>query len=146
MTPSKPASWLYVEDSMADSEFLTTAFRRESPAIHLTIVDSGAGAMALLLKGLESGELPGLILLDLKMPGMDGHEVLSAIKRDPRLRSIPVVVLTSSRLDEDILRAYDIGANCYLPKPDDALGYNALARELSAFWADLALLPPGPRS
>ncbi|HEV2429038.1 MAG TPA: response regulator, partial [Thermoplasmata archaeon] len=71
---------------------------------------------------------------------------LSAIKRDPRLRPIPVVVLTSSRLDEDILRAYDIGANSYLPKPDDALGYNALARELFAFWIDLALLPPEPRS
>jgi CheY-like chemotaxis protein len=83
-----------------------------------------------------------MILLDLKMPGMDGHEVLAMIKTDPHFRHIPVIILTSSRLEEDILRAYDIGANSYLPKPGDALGYSNIATELHRFWVETAILPP----
>jgi two-component system, chemotaxis family, response regulator Rcp1 len=134
---------LYIEDSPADAEFVRAAFRRSAPEVGMTVASGGSKALAILSQGAEDGTLPDLVLLDLKMPGMDGHEVLASIKSSPRLRHIPTIVLTSSRLEEDISRAYDIGANCYLPKPEDALGYAVIAVELKRFWMDMALLPRG---
>src|SRR5688500_1505400 len=105
----------------------------------MAVASGGAKALAILSQAVEDGSLPDMVLLDLKMPGMDVHEVLASIKSSPRLRHIPTIVLPSSRLEEDISRAYDIGANCYLPKPEDALGYAVIAVELKRFWMDMAL-------
>ncbi len=140
MTEPRQFRLLYVEDSPADTEFVRLAFKRVASDTQLDVVDSGEKALALLR---SPKPLPDMVLLDLKMPGMDGHEVLTAIKSDPRLHAVPVIILTSSRLEEDIARAYQVGANCYLPKPDDALGYQATATEVHKFWMRTALLPKG---
>jgi len=143
MTEARKFSILYVEDSPADTEFVRTAFKKIAPDVELSVVDSGRAALAALNDHAARATLPDIVLLDLKMPGMDGHEVLANIKQDARLRHVPVIVLTSSRLAEDIVRAYEVGANCYLPKPDDALGYQAVAEELRRFWMETVILPPG---
>lgn len=141
MTVRAPTRILYIEDSPADTEFLRVGFGTKWPDVDLAVVDTGARAIDALAHPAKGQALPDLIMLDLKMPGMDGHEVLSFVKSDARLRKIPVLVLTSPRLEEDITRAYNEGANCYLAKPDDALGYIALCEEVHRFWIELALLP-----
>ncbi|MHB8633337.1 MAG: response regulator [Thermoplasmatota archaeon] len=136
-------SLLYVEDSPADTDFVREAFKRVAPEVAINVAVSGKAAFAALALAADRGTLPDIILLALKIPGMDGHEVLSELKKDVRLHHIPVIILTSSRLAEDILRAYDVGANCNLPKPDDALGYQHIATEVRRFWLETALLPNG---
>jgi CheY-like chemotaxis protein len=85
---------------------------------------------------------PDLVLLDLNLPRKDGREVLEEIKSDPRLRSIPVVVLTTSRAEEDVLRSYDLHANCYITKPVDLGQFLAVVRAIDDFWLAVVRLPP----
>ena len=92
-----------------------------------------------------SSPRPGLILLDLNMPRKDGREALAEIKADPELRRIPVVVLTTSKADEDILRSYDLGVNSYITKPVSFQGLADAMRVLSQYWFELVKLPNGPR-
>lgn len=137
--PEEPCV-LIVDDRASDAELVTHAFRRSRPNVRAEICVSGAQALERLTR--KDLPRPGLILMDLKMPGMDGHEVLKRIKEDPALRSIPVVVFTGSRLEEDIARSYDLGANCYLAKPTTAAGYGAIVDELYRFWMAIKQLPP----
>jgi len=92
----------------------------------------------------EAAPRPGLILLDLNMPRLDGREALAEIKRDPELRQIPVVVLTSSRADEDVFRSYDLGVNSYIIKPMTFDELVDLLRTLGKYWFELVELPPEP--
>jgi CheY-like chemotaxis protein len=93
-----------------------------------------------------SSPTPGLILLDLNMPRMDGREALAAIKADPELRKIPVIVLTTSKAEEDVLRSYDLGVNSYITKPVTFQGLAEVMKILSIYWFEIVKLPNGPWS
>ena len=143
MTQPARLRLLFVDDSPGDREFLAIAFRRLYPMVDVKLAEGGASALA-LLRGYGPSlarEGPNLVLMDLKMPGKDGIAVLRDIRGDPALHSLPVVMLTSSRLEEDIARAYDAGANAYVPKPADAVEYGGLATEIHRFWGDVSLIP-----
>jgi CheY-like chemotaxis protein len=143
MTEARRLRLLFVDDSPADREFLATAFRRKFPAIDVKLAEDSATTMA-LLRGFGpnlKAQGPNLILMDLKIPGKDGISILKDIRADPALHHLPVVMLTSSRLEEDIARSYDAGANAYIPKPADAIGYGDLATDIHRFWADVSILP-----
>ncbi len=143
MTPRERLRLLFVDDSVGDREFLAIAFRRQFPSVDVQLADSSASAMD-VLRGFGprfAAEGPNLILMDLKIPGKDGIAILKEIRADPVVHHVPVVMLTSSRLEEDIHRSYGAGANAYIPKPADANGYDDLARDLHRFWVDVSLLP-----
>ncbi|MFA5943882.1 MAG: response regulator [Candidatus Thermoplasmatota archaeon] len=143
MTEPHRLRLLFVDDSPADREFLAMAFRRKFPAVDVKLAEDANSTMA-LLRGFGpnlQAQGPNLVLMDLKIPGKDGIAILKEIRADPALHHLPVVMLTSSRLEEDIARSYDAGANAYIPKPADALGYGDLAADIHRFWADVSLLP-----
>jgi CheY-like chemotaxis protein len=141
----KPIRILVADDDEDDRLNMKHAFARTGLEIDVQFVTDGAELLDYLgQKGAYVGaERPGLILLDLNMPRMDGREALRVIKDDPSLRSIPVVVLTTSREDEDILRSYDLGASSFITKP---MSFDALVNivtELKSYWFRLVQLPPG---
>jgi len=142
--PVPSTNLLLVEDNPADSFVFEEALREVAPsACRLVVAETGQTALDVLFRlgKHENAPRPDLILLDLNLPGLHGHEVLRTIKEDRSLRRIPVVVLTSSRAASDVLEAYDRGANSYLQKPftlDQAVD---LVRTLRHYWLDLTLLP-----
>lgn len=117
----EPIEILLVEDSPDDAELTVEALKSTKMNYHLRIVEDGEQAMQFLRQEgtFASAPRPGLIILDLKLPRKDGREVLAEIKSDPELRRIPVIVLTTSQAEKDILNAYDKHANCYITKPLD---------------------------
>jgi two-component system response regulator len=127
---------LLVEDNPGDIGLTREAFRNCDKHIKLHVAEDGEKAMAFLYKQGKYKECPrpDLILLDLNLPKKDGREVLAEIKQDQRLKRIPVVVLTTSEADEDIIRTYDLHANCYLTKPVDLDKFLDLAQSLRNFW------------
>ena len=130
---------LLVEDSPTDAMLLEEAFKDAKIANKLHHVISGEEALS-YLRGAK-GKLPDLIMLDLNLPGINGQEVLKEIKTHERLKSIPVVVLTTSTADEDIVKAYTHHANCYITKP---VGYEKLVnvvRNIESFWLGIVTLP-----
>ena len=135
---------LLVEDNRADVVLTTRAFEKHHAAHRLHVVMSGDEAMSFLRRA-DTHQLaprPNLILLDLNLPGMDGREVLAEVKADPKLKTIPIVVLTSSEHRDDLLACYELHANAYLTKPrafDDLVD---LTQKLVDFWFSAALLPP----
>lgn len=136
---------LMAEDNSADIELTITALSEKNLANKLTVVRDGAEAIEYLectgdFKGRKSGN-PGLIMLDIKMPRVDGIEVLEYIKKDPRFKAIPVVMLTSSREDSDLRRAYDLGVNAYVVKPVNFSQFMEAIRQIGIFWALLNELP-----
>ncbi len=135
---------LLVEDSEDDIELTRLALDEAKFANHLYVVRDGEEAMAFLRREApyEDAVRPDLVLLDLNMPRKDGREVLHEVKTDPTLRRIPVVVLTTSGEDQDILRAYDEHVNAYVRKP---LGFDAMvnvAKQIEGFWVGIVRLPP----
>ena len=137
---------LVVEDSPEDYETLVRAFR--VAGLKNTVYHCGTGDEALdylYRRGAyadgQSAPAPGLILLDLNLPGTDGREVLKEIKSDPELRSIPVIVLTTSRDERDIQDCYAAGANTYVQKPVDLQGFVDAATRLKDYWLEIAILP-----
>ena len=137
---------LLIEDSPTDAQILERALREGGVGHRLSVLREGSQALALLIAmsgpGGASADLPDLILLDLNLPGLDGFQVLARIKEAPRLRSIPVVVLTTSRHEADVSRAYDAGANTYIQKPGEFPLYRELVQTLRHYWYATALLPP----
>jgi CheY-like chemotaxis protein len=131
---------LVVDDSSADVRLLREAVAEQRIPAELDAVEDGEQALELLRDG---GVRPDLILLDLNLPRWDGREVLQAIKRDPQLLSIPVIVLSTSSSPRDIADCYAAHANAYLVKPMDLDEFGALVRTLDAFWLRLARLPRG---
>lgn len=103
------------------------------------IAEDGDEALDYLFhrNGYENSIIPDIILLDLNLPSTDGKEVLETIKKDPRLKRIPVIVLTNSQADKDILQSYDLHANCYIVKPVSAVNFMAVVRSVENFWVDI---------
>jgi CheY-like chemotaxis protein len=143
MNPS--SRWiLLAEDDPNDAE-LTLRALAESKAGDIVLARDGAEALACLREVGHCGPFhshPCVVLLDLKMPKIDGLEVLRQIKTDPHLRAIPVVMLTSSRQEQDVVRCYDLGANAYVVKPVSFSEFRRALHEVGSFWAAINELPP----
>jgi chemotaxis family two-component system response regulator Rcp1 len=139
-----PIRILMVEDNPDDVELTVEALKDGKVANILTVVRDGEEAMAYLRGEAEyQGSVrPDLILLDINMPRKDGREVLKEIKDDPRLRRIPVVILTTSEAEEDILHTYDLHANCYITKPVDFDQFLRVVKSIENFWLTVVKLPP----
>jgi chemotaxis family two-component system response regulator Rcp1 len=138
----RPVEILLVEDSPADVRLTEEAMRRANLANRLSIARDGEEAMRFLREPSEGRPRPDLILLDLNLPRKDGREVLAEIDADDDLRRIPVVVLTTSAEDEDILTAYDLKANCYIQKPVAFDEFLRVVGSIQDFWLTIVTLPP----
>lgn len=140
---------LLAEDSPNDVELIITALRDARLVNEIVITHDGEQALDYLFRrGPHAGRTtpePAVILLDLKMPKIDGREVLRRIRADPTLRLTPVVVLTSSREEQDLFETYNLGANAYLVKPVDFEAFISAVGKLGVFWALLNEPPPLPR-
>ena len=134
---------LLVEDNPGDVRLTIEALRESKVENTVHLAKDGVEAIAFLRQeeDYEDAPRPGLILLDLNLPRMDGREVLAAIKQDPDLRRIPVVVLTTSKADEDIIRSYDLNANCYITKPVDLDQFVRVVQSIEEFWFSIVKLP-----
>ena len=141
--PHKTVEILLVEDSPGDARLMQEAFKEGKICNRLHHVWDGVEAMAFLRREGEYAGTPrpALILLDLNMPRKDGREVLAEIKADRELKNIPVIVLTTSDAEVDILRSYELHANCYLVKPVDLNRFFQLVREIEGFWLSVVKLP-----
>jgi CheY-like chemotaxis protein len=139
----QPIEILLVEDNPGDVELTREALAGAKVCNSLNVVDDGAKALDFLgQKGEYAGKpRPDLILLDLNLPKKDGREVLTQIKADPSLAQIPVVVLTTSQAEEDILRAYKLHANCYITKPVDFKQFLVVVKAIEDFWLTVVKLP-----
>jgi CheY-like chemotaxis protein len=133
-----------VEDHRGDVRLTQEALKDSKVLNHMSVVVDGVEAMAFLRREGKYGNAarPDLILLDLNLPKKDGREVLAEIKADERLRSIPVVVLTTSSAEQDIVKTYDLHANCYIRKPVDLDQFIAVVRSIQEFWFAIVTLPP----
>jgi chemotaxis family two-component system response regulator Rcp1 len=138
-----PIEVLLVEDSPGDVRLTQEAFRDANKAIHLHVASDGVEAMAFLKReGVHArAPRPELILLDLNLPKMDGREVLAHIKEDPNLKTIPTVILTTSEAEADIVKSYQLQANCYLSKPVQLDAFEALVKSINDFWLTKVKLP-----
>jgi two-component system response regulator len=135
---------LLVEDSPADILLTREAFEQNKLVNAIHVVEDGVQAMDFLYKRGEYASVPrpDLILLDLNLPRKNGREVLAEIKADPDLRLIPIVVLTTSSADEDILKAYNLNANCYVVKPVGFDNFMEAVQSIRHFWFSVVTLPP----
>ncbi len=138
-----PIEVLLVEDSPGDVRLTQEAFRDANSTIHLSVASDGVEAMAFLKHtGTHANSpRPDLILLDLNLPRMDGREVLAHIKEDEDLKTIPTVILTTSDAESDIVKSYELQANCYLTKPVQLDAFEALVKSINDFWLTKAKLP-----
>lgn len=134
---------LLVEDDPGDVLMTREAFAENKVANRLAVVSDGVVAMAYLRKEGEYADAPtpDMVLLDLNLPRMDGREVLAAMKSDPELRRIPVVVLTTSEAEEDVLRSYSLHANAYVTKPVDFQRFIDVVRQIDDFFVSVVRLP-----
>ena len=142
--PLTPIEVLLVEDDPGDVLMTQEAFEEHKVRNNLTVVNDGTEAIAYLRREGQYADVgrPDLVLLDLNLPRRDGREVLAEIKSDPDLRQIPVVVLTTSQADEDILRSYQLHANAYVTKPVDFDRFIAVVRQIDEFFVSVVKLPP----
>ncbi len=138
-----PIEVLLVEDSPGDARLTQEAFREANPAVHLCVVADGVEAMSFLKREGVNARVPrpDLILLDLNLPKMDGRQVLARIKDDNNLRTIPTVILTTSEAEADILKSYELQANCYLSKPVQLEAFENLVKSINDFWLTKVKLP-----
>jgi len=134
---------LLVEDSPGDVRLTREAFRDADPSIHLHVASDGVEAMAFLRhEGPHvNAPRPDLILLDLNLPKMDGREALVHIKKDDNLKAIPIVILTTSDSEADIVTSYQLHANCYLTKPVRLEAFETLVKSINDFWLTTVKLP-----
>ena len=139
---------LMAEDDPEDQMLVRMAFEQSHLANVLTVVNDGVELVDYLKKRkpYTKAERPDLLLLDLNMPKVDGREALRAIKMDPDLRSIPVIVLTTSSADEDVVRSYDLGVNSYIEKPVTFEKLVDVVRALGRYWFEIVTLPPRQES
>jgi two-component system, chemotaxis family, response regulator Rcp1 len=135
---------LLVEDNPADADLTQVAFEAVGTPAEIDVLANGEEAINYLSRhgSYHDAVIPQLVLLDLNLPRVGGFEVLASIKSLETTRHIPVVVLTSSESTEDIMRSYQLGANCYLTKPFGVGAYREMAKRLYEFWLELAKLPP----
>jgi CheY-like chemotaxis protein len=137
------ANVLLAEDDPADARLIRRAFDLNKLALRLVWVEDGEAAMNYLLREgpQEENERPDLLLLDLNMPKMNGHEVLAAIRAEPHLTTLPVVILTTSSADEDVIESYRLRANAYVSKPIDLDGLFKIVNTIQEFWFSIVVLP-----
>ena len=143
-----PIEILLVEDSPSDTDLTVEALKDFKVRNHVSIVEDGVLAMQFLRRQgpYAQAPRPDLIMLDLNLPRKDGREVLAEIKADDSLKTIPIVVLTTSRAEQDILRAYQLSANCYINKPVDFTQFLEVVRSIESFWLFVVTLPPAPKA
>jgi two-component system response regulator len=140
---------LLVEDSPSDVKLTQRALDRSRVVNELVVAEDGQRALELLFgggAGTGAPELPAIVLLDLKLPKVDGLEVLRRIRTDARTRRLPVVVLTSSREEQDVAASYDLGVNSYIRKPVDFAQFAEAIRQLGLYWLVLNEPPPEART
>jgi chemotaxis family two-component system response regulator Rcp1 len=137
---------LMVEDNPGDVRLTREALKDHKVWNRLHVVEDGVAALDFVHRRTphEKAPRPDLILLDLNLPRKDGREVLAAIKGDPDLKTIPVVILTTSQAEEDVVRAYNLNANCYVTKPVDFEQFTRIVRAIEQFWLTVVTLPPHP--
>ena len=139
----KPIEILMVEDSPTDAQLTIEALHAAKIANRLSHVEDGVEALRFMRRQgpYADAPRPDLILLDLNLPRKDGREVLDELKRDPDLKVIPVVVLTTSRSEQDVLRSYQLHANCYITKPVDFTQFMEVVKTIENFWLTIVTLP-----
>lgn len=144
MSLVKPIEILLAEDNPGDVRLTREALAENKIQNNLHVVGDGVEAMKFLRKLAEytDAPTPDLLLLDLNMPKKDGREVLAEVKTDKNLRTIPVVVLTTSEAESDILKSYDLHANCYITKPLDLDRFIEVVKTIQEFWFSIVKLPP----
>jgi two-component system, chemotaxis family, response regulator Rcp1 len=135
---------LLVEDNPGDVRLTQEALKEGKVRNNLSLVSDGVEALAFLRREGQYADAPrpDVILLDLNLPRKDGREVLADIKQDPALRRIPVVILTTSQAEHDILRTYNLHANCYITKPVDLEQFITVVKSIESFWLTVVKLPP----
>jgi chemotaxis family two-component system response regulator Rcp1 len=140
----KPIEILLVEDSLGDVRLIQEALQEAKVRNRMSVVNDGVEALAYLHKqgNYTRAVRPGLILLDLNLPRKNGFEVLQEIKVDEDLRRIPVVVLTTSQAEQDIVKSYELFANAYISKPVDLNQFLAVIKAIEDFWLEIVRLPP----
>lgn len=140
---NRPIEILLVEDNPADARLTKEALKEGKILNNLHLARDGVEAMDFLRRREPFGDAvrPDLILLDLNMPKKDGREVLAEVKGDEGLRSIPIVVMTSSKAEEDIIRSYNLHANCYVTKPVDLDQFLVVVKAIEDFWVSVVALP-----
>jgi CheY-like chemotaxis protein len=143
----QPIEILLVEDNPADVRLTREALKEAKVVNRLSVVTDGEEAMAFLRRQGRHAEAPrpDLILLDLNLPRKDGREVLAEVKEDESLRSIPVVILTTSKSEEDVLRTYDLHANCFISKPVGLEQFLRVVESIEDFWLSVVRLPADKR-
>ena len=144
----RPVEILLVEDNAGDARLAQEALNEAKVSNRITWMKDGVEALAFLRgEGEYKGSIrPDVILLDLNLPKKDGREVLADIKEDEELRCIPVVVLTVSEAEEDILKSYNLHANCYIKKPLDLDQFLTVVRAIENFWLTIVKLPPNGKA
>jgi CheY-like chemotaxis protein len=142
---SKPIEILLVEDSPGDVRLTRESLGEAKVRNNMTVASDGLDAIACLRRESRYANTPrpDLILLDLNLPRMNGFEVLDAIKEDPELKRIPVVVLTTSQAEQDIIRSYNLHANAYVNKPVDLEQFIRVIKSIEGFWLEIVQLPNG---
>jgi len=140
---SRAAEILLIEDNPGDRELIHEALQTGRVLNHISVATDGEEAMAFLNQatGYESAPRPDLILLDLNLPKKNGFEVLEEVKENPALSRVPVVILTSSQAERDILKSYDLRANCFISKPVDVDDFLTVVRSAGEFWLSIVKLP-----
>jgi len=140
----RPIEILLVEDSPSDAALTVEALKAGKVVNKLNLVEDGVEAMAYLRREDKYAKAirPDLIMLDLNLPRKDGREVLAELKNDPALKTIPIIVLTTSRSDKDILQSYQLNANCYITKPVDFQHFIDVVKSIKQFWLTVVTLPP----
>jgi CheY-like chemotaxis protein len=143
----RPVEILLVEDNPGDVRLTIEALKEGKIKNNLHVARDGVEALNFLMQEnkFEDVPKPDLILLDLNLPRKDGRELLAEIKDDPLLKRIPVVILTTSKAEEDILRTYELYANCYITKPVDLDQFISVVKAVEDFWLTVVKLPPGER-
>ena len=141
----KPIEILLVEDNPADVRLTMESFKDAKVSNNLSVVEDGTEAIGFLRRKGKYGDAPrpDLILLDLNLPKKDGREVLAEIKTDEDLRIIPIVVLTSSQAEQDVMQTYHLGANCFITKPGDLYQFINVTKSIEQFWLTIVKLPSG---
>ena len=140
----KPVEILLVEDNPGDVRLTMEAIREGKVRNNLHVAEDGLEAMEFLRRQgkFQGAPKPDIILLDLNLPKMDGREVLAQIKSDPKFKRIPVVILTTSRDEADVLKTYNLHANCYITKPVDLDQFITVVKSVEDFWLTIVKLPP----
>lgn len=143
MKKTRPVNILLVEDNPGDVRLAQEAFKQGNLKVQLDVVMDGMEAIHYLHRRMpyQYSNRPDLILLDLNLPKKDGREVLWEIKKDPNLRFIPVVILTTSTAEQDILQSYNLHVNCYINKPLDFDRFFDIIKRIEEFWLNTAILP-----